>query len=194
MVCCTVLITVIVIHTGYKKTPMPACIELLFLDILGRILCMKPKTKKTTYLQNKSSEIRNGDVYHVYDNATMTVSTDVLSERKEMEGEITGFDHAQLDTLVSCANSLSKITYFMDKFRLGIEDTVSSEEVEQKWKLLACILDRCLLISYTLMAIFTTVFMIQKVVFESEDDYQELVQIWFGGTNSPDEHVPLPLL
>ena len=64
---------------------MPACIEWLFLDILGRILCMKPKTKKTTYYrQNKSSEIRNGDVY---DNATMTISTNVLSERNKREGE-----------------------------------------------------------------------------------------------------------
>ena len=184
MVCCSVLITVIVIHIGYKKTTMPACIEWLFLDILGRILCMKPKTKKTTYRQNKSSKIRNGDVY---DNVTMTVSTDVLSERNKKEGEFTGFDDAQLDTLVSCANSLSKITYIMDKFRLGIEDTVSSEEVEQKWKLLASILDRCLLISFALMAIFTTVFMILKVMFESEKDYQELVQIWFDGTNSSDE-------
>ncbi len=44
-VCLSVVFTVIVIHIGFKKTPMPSWVETFFIKCLGRCVCITGKNK-----------------------------------------------------------------------------------------------------------------------------------------------------
>ena len=156
---------------------MPAWIEWLFLDILGRLLCMTPKTKTKCFRRKKSHAAAIENLYY---SSPMKVTPE--AEYKE-EDEDTKLDNFQPDTLVSCERYIAKITNVAEKFQQGMQDSISSEEIENKWKLLSAVLDRCLLYNFAIFATFTSVLLILMVLLDSEDDYEDLVNEYFNTDN-----------
>ena len=177
MVCISVVCTVFVIHVSYKKTKMPRWIEALVINGLGRLVCITGaqvntnREKKDHSYVNQSMMVEtsirgegNGDAFHssgnLFANGNLTVSAN--GQISSAFGENT---HASL-------NDYSQIAQTLHSMKNEMNAKLEEDYLLSRWRLVSVIIDRLLLLTFTMFAFVVTVVMTTYVIFKSDMDFE----------------------
>ncbi|XP_072016672.1 neuronal acetylcholine receptor subunit alpha-10-like [Amphiura filiformis] len=175
MVCVSVFFTVIVIHVGYNRTPMPTWVEYCIISCLGKCVCItgSPSSKANKIdlpdispteivgtLQNESET----NVYHTQ------IGRDHIPASNINGRFIT--DSPNVMTAVS--SDLAQIKEILCASRDDMNSKANEDIMLEKWQLVSMIADRVLMIMFTCFTVIVTVVMTTYIVVKSEQEHEML--------------------
>ena len=165
MVSTSVLLTVVIIHLAFNTRPMPNWVEYVFLEKLGMIFCL---------FEKDDSDTSEEDPLH-YKNAAY----DAVDASNKTNRDDTGFQEP-----IPLDPELIKIIQQLEQIRLNTMQQNIDEDVLLKWKRVALVIDRALLLSFIVLAALTTTIMMIQIYLGGETDYQKQYSKYIANSTS----------
>ena len=188
MVCMSVVVTVLVIHIGYKKTKMPRWVEALFINCLGKVVCIEGPS------QSSNNKVNKVNTFFINQEAIELASKNMSSnwEIKGAGGENGAVNGVVNDVVNDAVNGavnyktgnvakyrnglLREISHDLSVIRSNFEEKAEEDEMQGKWIKVSMIIDRCLLLSFIVFATVVSVGMTTYVIIMSDKEFQTLTE------------------